>query len=161
MGEINNKKYHFTDDGKIYRINGDGSFTEVYVTEVPDKESVGNVAPKRPVSWSLSTGILGILLCVATAWAMINRQDAERSRMHMYDCMQTINQYLPDGCTLYWSGRPYLEIDCSDGYVCVPLQDAIEPGSKLLLNNIYVRTSSRHGAAEQAYMDSTVCQASK
>lgn len=29
MGQIDNKKYHITDDGKIFRINPDSTFTEL------------------------------------------------------------------------------------------------------------------------------------
>lgn len=33
MGQVDKKKYHITDDGKIFRINPDSTFTEVFVTE--------------------------------------------------------------------------------------------------------------------------------
>ncbi|MDE6278281.1 MAG: hypothetical protein K2M06_09280 [Muribaculaceae bacterium] len=29
MGQVNHNKYHFTDDGRIYRVNDDGSFTSM------------------------------------------------------------------------------------------------------------------------------------
>lgn len=39
MGQLSNNKYHITDDGKVYRINEDGSFSEIVdVTNLPSNQ---------------------------------------------------------------------------------------------------------------------------
>lgn len=58
MGEIPQKKYHISDDGKVYRVNEDGSFTEMGNIEdsFSDKKSidVGNSGLKNKESTNTS-----------------------------------------------------------------------------------------------------------
>ena len=57
------KKYHTSDDGRIYRINDDGSYTEIGNVNNFPTERANNVKISKKINWlKLIAGIIGLVL---------------------------------------------------------------------------------------------------
>ncbi len=63
MGQLNPNKYHISDDGKVYRINEDGSFTELGNAEELDKP-LQQHAVKNKSSKIIWLTISLVILCI-------------------------------------------------------------------------------------------------
>ena len=84
MGELNSKKYHITDEGKVFRVNNDGTYTELGNAEdiqpLPDEESYGTEPPypeyehtasHREFEWKWLIGIAAVLIIFAACiWGL-------------------------------------------------------------------------------------------
>lgn len=77
MGQTQNK-YHITDDGKIYRINDDGSFSEVGDVEAKSNgKKLGNNEPKTIKDWLRENWLFALSLLFTFVWfcmAYTNRE---------------------------------------------------------------------------------------
>jgi len=83
MGKTNNK-YHITDDGKIYRINEDGSFTEVHIADNVRQESK-SIKVTAKDGWFKNNWLL-VLSCVLTiVWAIFAIRFSSWRDHHMWD----------------------------------------------------------------------------
>lgn len=61
--EQQTKKYHTSDNGRIYRINDDGSYTEIGNVNNLTKETTSEVKNSKKINWiKLIGGIIGLVL---------------------------------------------------------------------------------------------------